>query len=332
MSEFQIDLIKKLGLSDDEINLYGTDFLLQYLKYHHNTTYYVSTILFLGFEGEELNSLKSKAKGNGLEVKERIGELTFVCVNENFKDSKRINKAKEYDVFFINKNEFLEIFKEGEYLVNKNENVYIKSIREEFRIIKPLSNFDFTAKVKSFSFTSDFEYDVNLYKGTCNCSDYTNNRRFGYQQGDLRRYCKHMIWYYRDVFKPREFFGVKEYLIENCYSLKKDFRRIDLPKVEKPIYFSYDLNGQDCDIYFPYKNNVYEKYCYDFKNEYFDFDEKPNGYVRDLRLELNKIFRPEKEFYKKKKTRAEKKEIDANVNGCIYFFVFIVIVLFLIFS
>lgn len=332
MSEFQIDLIKKIGLSDDEINLYGTDFLLQYLKYHHNTTYYVSTILFLGFEGEELNSLKSKAKGNGLEVKERIGELTFVCVNENFKDSKRINKAKEYDVFFINKKEFLEIFKEGEYLVNKNENIYINSIREEFRITRPLSNFDFTAKVKSFSFTSDFKYDVNLFKGTCNCSDYTNNRRFGYQQGDLRRYCKHMIWYYRDVFKPRELFGVKEYLIENCYSIKKDFRSINLPKVEKPIYLSYDLNGQDCDIYFPYRNNVYEKYCYDFKNEYFDFDEKPNGYVRDLRLELNKIFRPEKEFYKKKKSRRETKEIDANVNGCVYFFVFIVIVLILIFS
>lgn len=328
----KIELLKKFGLSDDEINLYGTDFLLKYLKYHHNTTYYVSTILFLGFEGEELNSLKKKAKRFGLEVKERIGELTFVCVNENFNDSKRINKAKEYDVFFITIAEFLEIFKEGEYLVNSNENIYSESIREEFRITKPLSNFDMIAKVKSFSFTSEFEYDVNLYEGTCNCPDYISSRRFGYQQGDLRRYCKHMILYYRDVFKPRELFGVKEYFVENCCSLKKDFKRINLTKVEKPIYLSYDLTGQECDIYFPYKNNVYEKFCYDFKGEYFDYEDKPHGYVKDLRIELNKIFRPEKEYYKKKKAREETKEIDANVNGCIYSFVFIVIVLFLIFS
>lgn len=328
----KIDLLKKFGLSDDEINLYGTDFLLKYLKYHHNTTYCFSTILFLGFEGEELNSLKKKAKCIGLEVKERIGELTFVCVNENFKDSKRINKAKEYDVFFITRAEFLEIFKEGEYLLNRNEYIYLESIREEFRITKPLSNFDIIAKVKSFSFTSDFEYDVNLFKGTCNCSDYINSRRFDYQQGDLRRYCKHLILYYRDVFKPRELFGVKECFVENCYALKKDFKRINLTKVEKPIYLSYDLTGQECDIYFPYKNNVYEKFCYDFKGEYFDYEDKPHGFVKDLRIELNKIFRPEKEYFKKKKAREETEEINANVNGCIYFFVFIVIVLFLMFS
>jgi hypothetical protein len=333
MPIIQINLLKKFGISDDEINLYGTDFLLQYLKYHHITNMYgESTILFLGFEDEELNSLKRKAKLNGLEVKERIGGLTFVCVSENFRDTKRISKAKDYEVTFLNKNEFLEIFKEGEYLINKNENIYLKSVREEFRITKPLSNFDYTAKVGSFSFSSDFEYDVNLYKGTCNCDDFRNSKRFGFQQGDLRRYCKHMIFYYRDVFKPKEFFDIKKFILENCYALKKDFKRINLPKVEKPIYLSYDLNKQDCDIYFPYKNNVYEKYCYDFKNEYFDFDEKPNGYVRDLRIELNKIFRPEKEFYKKKKSREETKGIDANVNGCIYFFVFIVIILVLIFS
>lgn len=332
MLKVQIDLIKRFGLSDNEINLYGTDFLLQYLKYHHITKYGESTILFLGFEGEELNSLTSNAKRNGLEVKERIGGLTFVCVSENFRDTKRISKAKEYEVTFLNKNEFLAIFKEGEYLLNKNENIYLKSVREEFRITMPLSNFDYTAKVGSFSFSSDFEYDVNLFKGTCNCDDFRNCKRSEFQQGDLRRYCKHMILYYRDLFKPRELFDIKKFIIESCYVLKNNFRIITLSKVEKPVYLSYDLNGQDCDIYFPYKNNVYEKYCYDFKNEYFDFDEKPNGYVRDLRIELNKIFRPEKEFYKKKEAREEIKEVDANVNGCIYFFVFIVIILVFIFS
>ena len=203
MSIIQIDLLKKFGLSDDEINLYGTVFLLQYLKYHHINKYGESTILFLGFDDEELNSLKRKAKRNGLEVKERIGELTFVCVSENFRDTKRIGKAKEYGVTFLNKNEFLEIFKEGQYLINKDENIYLKSVREEFRITKPLSNFDYTAKVGSFSLSSDFEYDVNLYKGTCNCGDYRNSQRFGFQQGDLRRYCKHLISYYRKIFKPR---------------------------------------------------------------------------------------------------------------------------------
>lgn len=332
MPVIQIDLLKKFGLSDEEINLYGTDFLLQYLKYHHLSEYNESTILFLGFEGEELNSLKRNAKRNGLEVKERIGCLTFVCVNENFRDAKRINKAKEYGAAFLNKNEFFEIFKEGEYLINKNENIYLKSVTEEFRVTKPLSNFDYIAKVESFSLDSDLKFDVNLYKGTCNCDDFRNRRRYEFQQGDLRRYCKHMLLYYRDVFKPREVFDIKKFIIECCYALKNNFRRINLEKVEKPIYLSYDLDGQECDIYFPYKNNVYEKYCYDFKNEYFDFNDKPNGYVRILRIELNKIFGPEKEYYKKKEAREEMKQLDANMDGCFYFIVFIVIILVWIFS
>jgi hypothetical protein len=332
MSIIQINLLKKFGLSDDEINLYGTDFLLQYLKYHHKTKYGKSTILFLGFEDEELNLLKRKAKLNGLEVKERIGKLTFVCVSENYSDTKKKEKAKEYEVTFLNKNEFLEIFKEGEYLINKNENIYLKSVREEFRITKPLSNFDYTAKVSSFSFSSDFEYDINIYKGTCNCEDYSKNKHSQFQNGDLRRYCKHLISAYGDYFKPRERDEFKKFILDGCYALKNDFREIRLPKVEKPIYLSYDLNGQECDIYFPFKNNVYEKFCYDFKGEYFDYEDKPHGYVKDLRIELNKIFRPEKEYYKKKQIRKEMKQFDANVDGCIYFFVFIVIVLILIFS
>jgi hypothetical protein len=327
----KIELLNKFGLSDDEINLYGTDFLLQYLKYHHITKYGESTILFLGFDGEELNSLKRNAKLNGLEEKERLGGLTFVCVSEKFRDTKRISKAKEFEVTFLNKNEFLEIFKEGEYLINENENIYLKLVREEFRITKPLSNFDYTAKVGSFSFTSDFEYDVNLYKGTCNCEDYRKNKHSQFQNGDLRRYCKHLISAYRDYFKPREQNEFKKFIIDGCYALKNNFKIIRLAKVEKPIYLSYDFE-QECDIYFTYKNNVYEKFRYYFKTEYFDYDDKPHGYVKDLRIELNKIFKPEKEYYKKKKAREETKEIDANVYGCIYSFVFIGIVLFLIFS
>jgi hypothetical protein len=46
------ELIKKFGLSDDEINLYGIDFLLQYLKFHKNRKL---SVFLLGFRKKNLN-------------------------------------------------------------------------------------------------------------------------------------------------------------------------------------------------------------------------------------------------------------------------------------
>lgn len=324
-----MNLLKKCGISDDEINLYGIDFLLQYLQFHHKDKF---EVFFFGFVNEELKELRVKAVLNGLKTVGTISDLTLVCLNVDFLETKIIDEENNKGLGILYKDDFFEIFKRGEYLINNNENIYPKSVREEFRITKPLSNFDYSIKVESFSLSSDFEFDVNLYKGSCNCKDFINNKHSQYTNGDLRRYCKHLIRAYKSYFLPSITDEFKKFILENCYALKKDFKRINLTKVEKPIYLSYDLTGQECDIYFPYKNNVYEKFSYDFKGEYFDYEDKPHGYVKDLRIELNKIFRPEKEYYKKKKAREETKEIDANVNGCIYSFVFIVIVLFLIFS
>ncbi len=330
MSEFKIEFIKKIGFSEDEINLYGIDFLLQYLKYHHVKGL---TIAFLGFDDEDLMSMKVKAIDYGLGVRVSSLGVTFVCVNIGFKGIRKLNNAIEKGALVLSKIEFSEIFRRRDYQINKNENIYLKNIREEFRITKPLSNFDYVAKVGSFSFNSESKFDVNLYRGTCNCSDFRISKRYEFQQGDLRRYCKHLILYYNDYFNPRELSDIKKFLIQDCRAIRKNFRNITLLKVEKPIYLNYNLDDDEgCDIYFPYKNNEYEKFCYNFKDEWFSYEDKPIGYVKDLRIELNKIFRPEKEFYKKKKSREETKEIDANVNGCIYFFVFIVIVLILIFS
>lgn len=223
--------------------------------------------------------------------------------------------------------------KNSDYLINKNENIYLKNVREEFRITKPLCNFDYVGKVESFSLSSELVFDVNLYRGTCSCSDFINNKRYEFQLGDLRRFCKHLIYRYNNYFKPRELSEIQKYLLEDCRAIRTNFKKITLPKVEKPIYLNYNLDDDEgCDIYFPYKNNVYERFCYNYKDEWFSYEDKPIGYVKDLRIELNKIFRPEKEFNKKRKLNREIKQADANIEGCIWAFVVVVIILILVFS
>lgn len=333
MSELQIELIKKLGLSDEEINLYGVDFLLQYLKYHNTK---VSTVFFLGFADHELTFFKARAHANGLVIKTKGFDVTIVCVNELYGDFRKLAKLKDEGVVVLNENEFSEIFKKRDYSINKNENIYITSIRDELRITKPLSNFDYVSKVKSFSSNSNSVFEINLYKGTCSCPDFRQNKRQEFQKGDLRRYCKHLIRNYYDCFNPKELFGIKRFLIQDARAIGRNFREITLPKVEKPIYLSYNLDDDEgCDVYFPNKNNIYERFSYNYKDEWFVYEDKPHGHVKDLRIELNKIFRPEKEFNKKQQLRKKEKqvnaEIDAKVDGCIWVIAIVIIIILMIF-
>ena len=57
----KIEIIKKLGITEEEINQYGDVFLINYLKFHHKKYYGESSILFLGFTEEEIERLKKIA-------------------------------------------------------------------------------------------------------------------------------------------------------------------------------------------------------------------------------------------------------------------------------
>jgi hypothetical protein len=322
----KIELIKKLGLSEEEINQFGVDFLISYLKFHHKKYYGTSSILFLGFNEEENEKLKKIAIKSYLTVHSRISpNLNFICARYDFIDEKRIKKAKDTGAITLKRSEFLEIFNENEYKIFENELIYPSSVEEGFRIVKPLSNFNKNVAVESFSFSNENSYSTNLFLQTCNCSEFSKGNKSNYEKGDLRRFCKHLVSEYRDSFTPKKLTGLKGFLIENRSSLKKNLIKINLEKVSLPIHLSYENNNDWCDIYFPMKNSLF-KYSYNYKEERFSYDDKPHGHVTTLRAELTKIFGSKKEVKKiNKKVIHNQNEGCASVLiiGLVIFFIFI---------
>lgn len=304
----KIELIKKLGLSEEEINQFGDVFLINYLKFHHKKFYGKSLILFLGFNDEEIEKLKRIAILSSLRVNIKIStNLNFVCVKNDFKDEKRIKKSKETGAVILTESDFLELFNENEYKIYENELICPKSIPEDFRIVKPLSNFNHNIEVESFSSSNENTYLTNLFTQTCNCKEFSSGNKSNYEKGDLRRFCKHLISEYKDSFTPKKLTELKGFLVENGYSLKRNLTKIYLEKINSPIYLSYD-NNDWCDIYFPIKNS-FSRYSYNHKEERFSYDDKPHGHVITLRAELNKIFGV------KKQTKKSIKKIEHNQKG-----------------
>lgn len=286
----KIEIIKKLGISEEEISLYGDIFLINYLKFHHKKNYGESSILFLGFTEEEIEKLKKNAILFNIKIKIKISpNLTFACIKNDFKDEKRINKLEENRTVVLTESEFLELFSKDEYKVLENELIFPKSVEDDLKIVKPLSNFNENIEVESFSFSNEDIYITNLFEQTCNCKEFTQNNKSKFEKGDLRRFCKHLLLEYKQNFTPKKLSKIKDFLIENGFSLKSNFKKISIEKLVSPIYFSYENDNEWCDIYFPSKNS-YQRYSFNHLEERFSYDDKPYGYVPELRKELAKTF------------------------------------------
>lgn len=310
-SKAKIELIKKLGLSEQEINQFGDTFLINYLKFHHKKHYGTSSILFLGFSEKEIEKLNRTAIQSNLKVKTRFSStLIFACIKTDFIDEKRIKKAKESGTIILTENEFLELFKETEYKIQENELIFPTTVLENFRIVIPLSNFNENVHIESFSNTNENIYLTNLFTQTCNCKEFSISVKSNYAKGDLRRFCKHLISEYKESFSPKDLSEFKTFLIENQYSLKRTVKEIFLEKISLPIYLSYENTNDWCDIYFPIKKSI-SKYSYNYKEQRFSYDNKPFGHVTTLKAELNKIF-GEKNHVKK----INKETIHNQNKGC----------------
>lgn len=325
----KIELIKKFGLSEEEIYLYGTDFLLHYLKYHQKNKGVNVRIIFIDFNEDEFKELEVIIRQNKIEIITKLtSTFDIICTNNGF-DYNKINKNIIEDSILINKDEFFEIFKKGEYRVNNNINIYPQIVYEEYRITRPLSNFNYVKKVQSYSGNADEFYEINLYNGTCTCKDYTLKRRNIYQNGDLRRYCKHLKMEYKYKFSPKNIEGIKMYFFENTFYLKKNIKKVMLSKVAKPVYLCYNLEDGDCDIYFPSSDDSIEIYHYNYQVDYFSYNDKPYGHVKDLRVELNKIFKPKKNIPQNKLSeKADEKLVVKIANMTIVVFFILVLIIF----
>ncbi len=308
----KIEIIKKLGITDEEIIQYGDVFLINYLKFHHKKYFGEASILFLGFTKEEIEKFKKKTNLFKIIVKLRISpNLNFVCVKNDFKDEKRIKKSKENGAIILTESEYLELFNENEYNIYDNELIFPTSVEEDLRIVKPLSNFNENLEVESFSFSKEKIYSTNLFKQTCNCNEFIQSNKSKYEKGDLRRFCKHLLLEYKQTFAPRKLSKIKDFLIENGYSLKSNFKKINIEKIILPIYFSYDNNNEWCDIYFPVRK-TYKKYSYNHIEKRFSYDDKPYGYVPELRTELNKVFGTNNQ-----QSKINKKAVPNQNKGCV---------------
>lgn len=220
----KIELIKKLDLSQEEINQFGDVFLINYLKFHHKKYYGTSSIVFLGFN-EEIEKLKRIAILSNLKVNIRLStNLNFVWVKNDFKDQKRINKSKETGAVILTEGDFLELFNNIEYKIYENELICPKSVSEDFRIVKPLSNFNKDIEVGSFSSSNENTYLTNLFAQTCNCREFSLGNKSNYEKGDLRRFCKHLISEYKDSFTPKKLTEFKGFFSRESIFFKKKFK------------------------------------------------------------------------------------------------------------
>ena len=278
------------GLKQNEIDNLKIEDAIQYIRFFHRKEWGISTILFTGFSDEEINALSDRAEICKLVVKNRLcNNLSFICVSENA-TPKRIEKAKGYSAIILTKNEFELIFDESEYNLLDSELLYEQSVSKEFRISKPLSNFDQDIEVESFSFDSENVYSVNLYQMTCTCKDFEKRQRHQYLKGDIRRLCKHLIDIYKNSFGLFGLSDLNKYIIENGYPVNKHFSYFNIEKIPLPVVVNYESKNDDWwNIFMGNEKGAYHRYGYSPSEKRFSHDNKPEGFVLELRKKLNEL-------------------------------------------
>ncbi|WP_127844980.1 hypothetical protein [Psychroflexus aestuariivivens] len=294
------ELLEKFNINKNDVENFDLNFLATYLKFHHKKDYGKSTILFWGFDKEEVQKLNEIAINSALDVKKRYSEnITFICINNDFDDNTKLEKANKGNSIVLNFSEFEFIFKNRDYNLLENSDFFPKKEISEIRIPIPLSNFDYEIETDSYSFESDKTYKFNLYKEQCECKEFKENS--DYEKGDLRRLCKHLLNEYKNSFKPINLNYFTLFLISSDISLKRYLEYFSVGELEFPVYVSYSNLYNWVNIFFPNENGKYTVYGYNKLEKRFSYNDKPIGYVPELRSKLNQIFEPKRNKINKTK-------------------------------
>ena len=335
------------GLKQKEIDNLKFEDAIQYLKFYHGKKRSGSRIFFLGFSETETNWMSDKAKECGLTVSsQNHNYLNFICVSESA-DKKKIDKAKANGVSLLSKNDFEIIFGKSEYHLQNNELIYDKSVSEDLRIAKPLSNFDKNVEVNSFSLEriNDAPYLVNLFEMTCTCKDFEKKHRSQYLKGDIRRLCKHLMFEYKNSFGLYGLSEFNNFIIENRYSLKRKFRKFSLEKLPlKPLQtiVNFDIEDDWWIIYTKNEKGVFNRYTFFPSENNFSYDDKPYGYVKPMRVQLDliksqltktysKTFESEYQRIKRETSQLKKQNAEGVDSGCLFAIIIFFIIIFSIF-
>ncbi|QSS96660.1 hypothetical protein [Psychroflexus sp. ALD_RP9] len=304
------EILKKFNITKNDVENFDLDFLSTYLKFHHKKEYGKSSILFWGFDKKEVQRLNEIAISSALDIKKRYSEnITFICVNKDFNDDAKLAKAKKGNSIVLDLSEFEFIFKNREYNLLENTDFFPKKEISEIRIPIPLSNFNYEIETESYSAESDKTYKYNLYKQQCECKEFKENS--DYEKGDLRRLCKHLLYEYKNSFKPINLNYFTLFLISNDISLKRYLEYFSIGELEFPVYVSYSNLYDWVNIFFPNENGKYKVYGYNKLEKRFSYNDKPIGYVPELRSKLNQIFES-----KRNKTNKTKSLNNKGKTGC----------------
>lgn len=281
--------LSELGLKPKEINKLKIEDAIHYLRYCHYKPGRDSSILFLGFSEEDTKFLVDNAKNCRLSIKKALSnELNFVCVSENV-PTEKIDEARDLGSIILTKNDFEIIFNEIEFNLHWNELFCEQLVPKELRVAKFLSNFDVNIAVHSFAQDSQNIYTVNIYLMTCTCKDFEKKNRSQYLRGDIRRLCKHLMVHYRFPFAVRGLSDLNRFIIKSGYSVDKHFRYFNMEKIPLPIAVNFETKDDWWNIFMANEQGVYYRYGYSPTDKRFSYDDKPRGFVLELRKKLNEL-------------------------------------------
>ncbi len=279
----------EIGLKPKEISELKIEDALNYLRFYHWRPGKDSSVLFLGFSAEEIECLSSKAKNCGLTVRKTVvNNLGFLCASENA-NAEKVEKARTDGAIILTKSDFDVLFDELEFSLHRNELFCNRAVPEQFRVARPLSNYDEETEVSSFSEQSENVYLVNLYAMTCTCKDFEKKRRNQYLKGDIRRLCKHLLQSYRFKIGVGGLSDLNRFIIENGYSVNKHFRYFNIERVRLPIAVNFESKDDWWNVFMANENGVYSRYGYSPIDKRFSYDYKPRGFVLELRRKLDEL-------------------------------------------
>ena len=302
-----------LGLKQTEVESLTYDEAIQYLRFHHRKNWELTNILFLGFSETEETTLNEKAKRASLKVKKQLGsDLDFICISE-LAPTKRKEKAESYQAIIISKGDFELVFDNSSYSLCSNKMLYDFSIPKDFRITKPLSNFNQDIEIESFSFDNENTYIVNLFKTTCSCNDFEKKERSQYPKGDIRRLCKHLIDGFKNSFGTTGLSDLNKFIIEEGHPVKKNIYSFNIENVLSPISVYYDSKEDWWNIFMRNDKGLYCRYGYSSSEKRFANNEKPIGLAPALR---NKLDEMDNRIFTKNNSNSKIKSSVKSPKGC----------------
>lgn len=303
----------KIGLSNQECEAISNEDALQYLRFYSKKYWEKVSIAFIGFSDIEKATLLNKVDNASFKVYKTLSaDLNFVCLSQKATE-KQIKRVIQYSATVLSEADFLIIFSQH-YTLGDNVLLYNLDVTKDFRIAKPLSNFNENVAVDSFSESNDNQYSANLYTMKCSCAEFASQNKSIFPLGDLRRLCKHLIHQYKNTVGVYGVSPLAKCVFDDGYGLLNKFRYFKIDTIPGDIVVNYDQDIGWWNLYVPNKQGDYTKYGYSPLEKRFSYNQKPIGIIPQLRRNLDLL---EKELLGSSDKKGKGTTPDISSGGCL---------------